>query len=114
MGITVVPIPFWWNKSPGSLAATVQAIRPDLQLSSSESAIPLSMPLRAQSFRYTPISSKKYAEQIDPTGWLLMEKYDGVRVYWDGKQLYRSSSKIVIDVPSRYSLPSIPFEGELW
>ena len=62
----------------------------------------------------SPLREFLYVDDLADACLFLMEKYDGVRVYWDGKQLYRSSSKTVIDVPSRYSLPSIPFEGELW
>jgi hypothetical protein len=41
-----------------------------------------------------------------------MEKYDGLRVYWDGKQLH--SKGIRIDIPPSLEFPSIPFEGVLW
>jgi hypothetical protein len=44
----------------------------------------------------------------------MMEKFDGVRVFWDGKRLYIKNSKIAIDVPSEINFPTIPFEGELW
>jgi hypothetical protein len=43
----------------------------------------------------------------------MMEKYDGVRVFWDGKYLYVKNSK-VISVPEDCNFPSFPFEGELW
>jgi hypothetical protein len=44
----------------------------------------------------------------------MMEKFDGVRVFWDGQRLISKSSKTVIPVPPEYKLPSLPFEGELW
>src|ERR1700676_4826016 len=31
--------------------------------------------------------AENWDESTDPTGWLLSEKLDGVRAYWDGKQL---------------------------
>ena len=44
-----------------------------------------------------------------------MEKFDGVRVYWDGNNLFSKNMKIRIDIPDQIeSFPSIPFEGELW
>jgi hypothetical protein len=43
-----------------------------------------------------------------------MEKFDGVRVFWDGKRLYSKSAKLVIDVPKECKFPSTMFEGELW
>ncbi len=45
---------------------------------------------------------------------LMMEKFDGVRVFWDGKRLHSKSSKTIIDVPQQLEFPSFPFEGELW
>jgi hypothetical protein len=45
----------------------------------------------------------------------MMEKYDGIRVYWDGKSLRSKDLKHVFHIPDTYgTLPSIPFEGELW
>ena len=45
-GITLVQVPYWWNKKTDSLAATIQNKRPDLlpTLMYSEPAIPLSKP----------------------------------------------------------------------
>jgi hypothetical protein len=44
----------------------------------------------------------------------MMEKFDGVRVFWDGKQLISSKERTIIDVPTECKFPSFPFEGELW
>jgi hypothetical protein len=43
----------------------------------------------------------------------MMEKYDGVRVFWDGKLRVQGSKKI-IEVPNNIVFPMLPFEGELW
>jgi hypothetical protein len=43
-----------------------------------------------------------------------MEKYDGVRVFWDGKQLRSKDTRQVINVPQIVEFQTIPFEGELW
>ena len=37
---------------------------------------------------------------LDPTGWLVSEKYDGVRAHWDG-QVLRSRSGRVLPAPAR-------------
>jgi hypothetical protein len=42
----------------------------------------------------------------------MMEKYDGVRVFWDGHVLQAKGK--LIDVPKSFVLPSLPFEGVLW
>jgi hypothetical protein len=43
-----------------------------------------------------------------------MEKFDGVRMYWDGKHLFAKDSKTKITIPKDCAFPAIPFEGELW
>jgi hypothetical protein len=72
LGITVIYIPFWWDKSPSSLAATIKLYRPDIEIFNvlGGSPIPKEMPSTAKvPFTYTPNTSKEYANQIDPTGW---------------------------------------------
>jgi hypothetical protein len=44
----------------------------------------------------------------------MMEQFDGVRVFWDGKRLHSKNSKTSIQVPQELKFPSISFEGELW
>jgi hypothetical protein len=44
-----------------------------------------------------------------------MEKFDGTRVYWDGKNLLSQDKAISIPIPKELApFPSVPFEGELW
>jgi hypothetical protein len=46
-GITLISIPFWWDRSSNSLASTIQYYRPDIKLQAKEvSPIPLEMPLK--------------------------------------------------------------------
>jgi DNA ligase-1 len=53
---------------------------------------------------------------IDPTGWWMSEKYDGLRGYWDGRQLWSRKGKL-IHAPD-YFLAELPrdiaLDGELW
>ncbi len=53
---------------------------------------------------------------IDPTGWWMSEKYDGLRGYWDGRRLWSRKGK-VIHAPD-YFLAELPrdiaLDGELW
>jgi DNA ligase-1 len=51
----------------------------------------------------------------DPRGYLVSEKYDGVRALWDGRQL-RFRSAIAITAPYWFTarLPDVPLDGELW
>jgi DNA ligase-1 len=51
----------------------------------------------------------------DPCGWLVSEKYDGVRAYWDGRDLrFRSGTAITAPSWFRQRLPPQPLDGELW
>ncbi len=53
---------------------------------------------------------------IDPTGWWMSEKYDGLRGYWDGRQLWTRQGNL-IHAPE-YFLAELPrdvaLDGELW
>src|SRR6185369_3093140 len=53
--------------------------------------------------------------RIDPSPYLLSEKYDGVRALWDGNAL-RSRMGNVIAAPAWFidRLPPTPLDGELW
>jgi DNA ligase-1 len=52
---------------------------------------------------------------IDPAGWLVSEKLDGVRALWDGTKL-RFRSGVSIAAPAWFlaGLPALPLDGELW
>ncbi len=58
---------------------------------------------------------KTYTEECDISGWLVSEKLDGVRAYWDGRQLW-SKNGIRYRPPPAFvrDLPDFPLEGELW
>ncbi len=53
---------------------------------------------------------------IDPTGWWMSEKYDGLRGFWDGKKLW-SRKGHPLQAPD-YFLAELPkdvaLDGELW
>ncbi|MBU1668576.1 DNA ligase [bacterium] len=58
---------------------------------------------------------KSYKNDVNVTGWLMSEKLDGVRAYWDGKRLISRSGK-EFAVPKWFVKDFPPFEidGELW
>ncbi len=62
-----------------------------------------------------PMLPKVYSEQIDVRGWLMSEKLDGVRGYWDGRQLFSKHGHL-LHPPLEFirGLPDFPLEGELW
>jgi DNA ligase-1 len=59
--------------------------------------------------------AREAAAGIDPVGYLVSEKYDGMRAIWDGTVL-RSRSGLPIAAPRGFvdRLPPTPLDGELW
>ncbi len=57
---------------------------------------------------------EQYEDQ-NITGYLMSEKLDGIRAYWDGKNLLSRSGKI-IHAPKWFkkNFPSFEVDGELW
>ena len=57
-----------------------------------------------------------WTPSIDPTGWWMSEKYDGLRGYWDGRKLWSRKGN-AIQAPD-YFLAELPkdiaLDGELW
>lgn len=52
---------------------------------------------------------------IDPLGYLVSEKLDGVRALWDGKVLrFRSGRQIAAPAWFTDKLPKLALDGELW
>jgi DNA ligase 1 len=52
---------------------------------------------------------------VDPSGFLVSEKFDGVRALWDGRVL-RTRTGRVLEVPKDFlaRLPNESLDGELW
>lgn len=52
---------------------------------------------------------------IQPAGYWISEKLDGVRAYWDGERLlFRSGREIAAPAWFTAKLPKMPLDGELW
>jgi len=56
-----------------------------------------------------------YTDDIDLRDYWVSEKYDGVRAYWNGRQLLSRTGNI-IQAPHWFTspLPVAPLDGELW
>ncbi len=56
-----------------------------------------------------------YSKGMDVSGWLMSEKLDGVRGYWDGSRLL-SKNGMVLHPPPEFleNFPPFSLEGELW
>jgi len=63
----------------------------------------------------TLVLLKEYHPDLEVTGWLLSEKLDGVRAYWDGKQLLsRNGNRFMAPEWFTKKLPPFELDGELW
>lgn len=59
--------------------------------------------------------ARQAPDGIDPAGYLVSEKLDGVRALWDGRRLvFRSGLPIVAPQWFVSRLPAQPLDGELW
>jgi DNA ligase-1 len=58
---------------------------------------------------------KVYEDQVEVTGWLMSEKLDGVRGYWDGTTLLSKNGNR-LHPPEEFleNCPPFPIEGEIW
>jgi DNA ligase-1 len=59
--------------------------------------------------------AQTWTNDVDLAGWWMSEKLDGVRAYWDGKQLLSRLGN-VLHAPDWFvaDLPQMPLDGELW
>ena len=61
------------------------------------------------------MTATNWEDAMDPTGWLMTEKFDGMRLYWTGSQfLTRTGTKIKVPESITQSLPRYALDGELW
>ncbi|MDO9227535.1 MAG: DNA ligase [Pseudomonadota bacterium] len=72
-------------------------------------------PLPALAELPTLAHAETYRAGIDPTGYWVSEKLDGVRAVWDGEQLHFRSGRLIA-APSWFTqrFPARALDGELW
>jgi len=59
--------------------------------------------------------AKPWQAHLDPVDYLVSEKLDGVRAFWDGRVLrFRSGRRIAAPDWFTAALPATPLDGELW
>lgn len=74
-------------------------------------------------FFYSPLFAEEpalqkptvYTDQDNITGWVVSEKLDGIRGYWDGARMYTRKG-ILLHPPPWFmeNFPPFPLDGELW
>lgn len=53
--------------------------------------------------------------EVDPTGWWMSEKMDGMRAIWDGNVFYSRNGHVVLIHPDfTANFPKTRLDGELW
>ena len=71
--------------------------------------------LGAPALALGPLLAKNAPAGIDPKGYLVSEKLDGVRALWDGTTLrFRSGRTVAAPAWFLAALPKTPLDGELW
>ncbi len=96
------------------LAQAASPSAPGVPLPSSPLLAPRSLP------RSSPpvpplVLAQEAAAGIDPAPYLVSEKFDGVRAWWDGQTLrFRSGRPIAAPGWFIAGLPAQPLDGELW
>jgi len=59
--------------------------------------------------------ARDWRSDLDPAGFLVSEKLDGVRAFWDGQTLrFLSGRRIAAPEWFTAALPATPLDGELW
>lgn len=59
--------------------------------------------------------AQKHDDKIDPTGYYMSEKLDGVRCLWTGSQMYsRNANRYYPPAFFTKDFPGSPLDGELW
>ena len=68
--------------------------------------------------RATPpglLLAETWQESVDPTGWLISEKLDGARAWWNGTGFVsRQGNRFHAPDWFTAGLPNVPLDGELW
>lgn len=59
--------------------------------------------------------AETYSPAVNPAGWWVSEKLDGVRAYWTGRELLTRNGNVIC-APGWFtaSLPDFALDGELW
>ena len=118
--IDFIGIPYWWDKSRETLQSTIAYHFPDKKIVKDKMAFPISLipPAKEYTFnRDTFAYFQKYIQnQSSIENENLICKLKGLRVFWDGSNLYQADgSTITIPTHCFESLPSgIILDGEFY
>ena len=121
-GVYSCSCPAWRNQSPRHRTAVLQASAQFRGEKVEQRRVGQTMP--APSHPTTPkpkpivpalLLAETWSPAAEVTGWLLSEKLDGVRAYWDGEHFWsRLGNRFYAPDWFVAGLPNMPLDGELW
>jgi DNA ligase-1 len=123
-GVYSCSCPAWRNQSAGIEQRTCKHLK-KLRGDAAEAArvgtpaapaAPRSAARAAADAKAAPVLlAESWDGLLDPTGWWMSEKLDGVRAYWDGRQLFSRLGN-PFHTPDYFTagLPDHPLDGELF
>jgi predicted DNA-binding WGR domain protein len=100
-----------WNAAPGDYISQDDEVVKRIKLDGS-----FELGRSAPKDRISLLLAKVWEESIDPTGWWMSEKLDGVRCYWNGRNFITRNGNIY-KAPKFFTacLPrTVSLDGELW
>lgn len=120
-GVYSCSCPAWRNQSIGIERRSCKHLRKWRGDAAEEARIGSALPVRpiqadSEKSQAPPLLlAESWDCATDPTGFLLSEKLDGVRAYFDGKQ-FLSRQGNLFHAPDWFlaGLPNVPLDGELW
>eukprot|EP01114_Cavostelium_apophysatum_P021759 TRINITY_DN7678_c0_g1_i2.p1 TRINITY_DN7678_c0_g1~~TRINITY_DN7678_c0_g1_i2.p1 ORF type:complete len:759 (+),score=135.48 TRINITY_DN7678_c0_g1_i2:52-2328(+) len=119
VGIDLVVIPFWWDRTEEAIIASIRKLRPDLLsrfqgVVSDELAVPEVMPEK-HNIEQSLMHGINYNKDANPTDWWMVEKFDGIRGCWNGREFFTRRGQLIAapqDFKSR--MPKCEVDGEFW
>jgi DNA ligase-1 len=122
-GVYSCSCPAWRNQSVAIERRTCKHLRKLRGDAAEEERIGAALPQRpaedpdAEGGKSAPglLLATSWDNATDLSGWLMSEKLDGVRAFWDGKQ-FLSRQGNLFHAPEWFveALPDTPLDGELW
>lgn len=119
-GVYSCSCPAWRNQSVGIEVRTCKHLRQVLgeafEATRTGAAVTTAQVKAAEPKNAPPLLlAHSWTPDVDPTGWWMSEKLDGVRAYWDGKTFWsRLGNEYLAPDWFTKGLPDFPLDGELW
>ena len=121
-----VPIQPWAESTPPASPSAMSETAASTADAASAPATPQARPFSSSGLRVVEAQSPKVApkelllahtwtDDVDPSGWWMSEKMDGVRAYWSGRHFFSRNGKVAYAAPAWFTecLPKVALDGEL-